>query len=72
MATEIAGVGEAGGQGHVSLRSIVPVECKWRTSGPDGLTPAHAGGVSGPPAVHVTGAWPLGVWHRPPVQHTPV
>jgi len=40
MATEMAGVGGAGGQGHVSLRSIVPVECKRRTSGPDCLSAA--------------------------------
>jgi len=49
MATEMAGVCGAGGQGRVSLRSIVPVECKRRTSGPDCLTPAQAGGVSGRP-----------------------
>jgi len=39
--------------------------------GPDCLTPAQAGGVSGPPTVHVTGTWQLGVWHRPPVPPGP-
>ncbi len=36
----MAGPGGTGGQGHVSLRSIVPVECKRRTSGPDCLSAA--------------------------------
>jgi len=71
----MAGVGGAGGQGHVSLWSTVSVECKRRTSGPDCLTPAQAGGVSGPPAVHSyrhLAAWrALGVWHRPPDPPTP-
>jgi len=40
MAAAAAGPGGAGGQGHVSLRSLVPVECKRRTSGPDCLSAA--------------------------------
>jgi len=36
----MAGVGGADGQGHVSQRSIVPVECKRRISGPDCLSAA--------------------------------
>jgi len=40
MATVMEGVGGAGGQGHIRLRSLVPVECKRRTSGPDCLSAA--------------------------------
>jgi len=40
MSTVEAGPGGAGGQGHVSQRSLVPVECKRRTSGPDCLIAA--------------------------------
>jgi len=40
MATVEAGPGGAGGQGHVSQRSLVPVECKRWTSGPDCLSAA--------------------------------
>jgi len=62
----MAGVGGAG-----EPAVLEPVKCKRRTSGPDCLTPAQAGGVSGPPAVHFTGTWPLGVWHRPYAPPTP-
>jgi len=67
MATAMAGLGGAGGQGQVRLRS----HSQLNASGGQAAQAVWAQRVSGPPAVHLTGSWPIGVWDRPPVLLTP-